>query len=128
MTFVNPPPFDVACSPSFPLFCISTLLRTLFVVPEPIVLMKTPLAPLSETSVFDRKNLLGVEEVVSKSMPCVVKFRIVLSRTVKLLPELNWMPVVVPVMPTPLSDTPCMKTLPVTALMVIAGELAAGAA
>ena len=53
-------------------------------------------------------------------MPYNEKFRITLSRTFKLPPELNKMPVVLPVAPTPLSDTPCIATLPLTALMVIA--------
>ena len=40
--------------------------------------------------------------------------------------ELNWMPVVVPVIPTPLSDTPCITTLPL-APIVIAAPLGGGA-
>jgi hypothetical protein len=59
-------------------------------------------------------------------MPLVLKFRITLLRTVKLLPELNAMPVL-PVVPTPLSNTPSILTLPLTALMEMAGSPFGGA-
>ena len=53
-------------------------------------------------------------------MPSLVKFRITLSRTVKLPPELNWMPVVL-AMAVPSSTTPMILILsPGFALMVIA--------
>jgi hypothetical protein len=70
--------------------------------------------------VFDTERLL--EALGPKSMPLPVKFRITLSRTVKLPPEMNWMPVVF-VTAVPSSTTPMILILSVApgALMVIAG-------
>ena len=76
---------------------------------------------------FDTKSWLRFEEFGAKKMPSPEKFRITLSRTVKLPPELNWMPVVL-AMAVPSSTTPMILILsPRFALMVIAAWPVTGA-
>ena len=69
----------------------------------------------------------GVPEAGARRIPHWLKSFTTQSVTVRLPPELNTMPLVLPAMPVPLSDTPCIATLPLTALIVMPFPPAGGA-